>query len=97
MSVTELAGKACLSPKQFGRIFSNYVGMMPKEYSRIVRFQKSLWLLQNHHRDYAGIAYACGYSDQSHFIRDFRHFCGLTPRELTEYQTPYSDLYSTPV
>lgn len=97
VSVTELAGKACLSPKQFGRIFSNYVGMMPKEYSRIVRFQKSLWLLQNHHRDYAGIAYECGYSDQSHFIRDFRHFCGLTPRELTEYQTPYSDLYSTPV
>ena len=82
-----------LFTKQFGRIFNIHVGMMPKEYVRIVRFQKSMFMLQNHCKDYAEIAYCCGYSDQSHFIRDFRQFSGVTPSQITN---PYSDLFSTP-
>lgn len=93
LQVSELAAIACLSPKQMGRIFNMYVGMMPKEYVRIVRFQKSMWLLQNHCHDYAGIAYCCGYSDQSHFIRDFRQFSGTTPNQIIN---PYSDLFTNP-
>lgn len=93
LHVCDLAGIACLSPKQLGRIFTTYVGMMPKEYARIVRFQKSMWRLQSHCQDYAEIAYCCGYSDQSHFIRDFRQFSGTTPNQITN---PYSDLFTTP-
>ena len=91
--VSELADIACLSPKQFGRVFNSLIGMMPKEYVRLVRFQKSMWMLQNHCRDYAEIAYCCGYSDQSHFIRDFRQFSGVTPSQIPN---PYSDLFTTP-
>lgn len=91
LQVRELADIACLSPKQLGRIFNTYVGMMPKEYARIVRFQKSMWMLQNHCQDYADIAYCCGYSDQSHFIRNFRRFSGITPSQITN---PYSDLFT---
>lgn len=54
-------------------------------------------MMQLGSRDYAGIAYANGYADQSHFIREFRVFSSLTPRQLIEYQTPYSDLYTNPV
>lgn len=93
ISVNELAATVCLSPKQFGRVFNNAVGMMPKEYARVVRFQKALWILQNHKRAYADIAYSCGYSDQSHFIRDFRQFSGLTPAQIVN---PYSDLFTVP-
>lgn len=93
LQVSELADIACLSPKQFGRIFNMHIGMMPKEYARIVRFQKSMRMLQNHCQDYAEIAYSCGYSDQSHFIRDFRQFSGVTPSHITN---PYSDLFTTP-
>lgn len=93
MQVGELADIACLSSKQLGRIFNSYVGMMPKEYARIVRFQKSMWMLQNRCRDYAEIAYCCGYSDQSHFIREFRQFTGVVPTQLSK---PYSDLYTDP-
>lgn len=96
-SVENLAGIACLSKKQYGRLFLEYVGMNPKEYGRIVRFQRALRMMQLGSRDYAGIAYANGYSDQSHFIRDFRQFSGMTPKQLTAYQTPYSDLYTVPV
>ena len=93
LQVSNLADIACLSPKQFGRVFNDHVGMMPKEYARIVRFQKAMWLLQNHCQDYAQIAYCCGYSDQSHFIRDFRQFSGTTPSQIS---CPYSDLFTTP-
>lgn len=93
VQVSKLADIACLSSKQFGRIFNTYVGMMPKEYARIVRFQKSLCLLQRYCTDYAEIAYCCGYSDQSHFIRDFRQFSGTTPSQITN---PYSDLFTIP-
>ena len=45
--VTELADVACLCKKQFERVFGRCVGMRPKEYARVVRFQKSMWLMQN--------------------------------------------------
>lgn len=96
-SVENLAGIACLGNKQYGRLFREYVGMNPKEFGRIARFQRALRMMQLGSRDYAGIAYANGYSDQSHFIRDFRLFSGITPKQLAEYQTPYSDLYTIPV
>lgn len=93
MSVARLADCVCLSTKQFGRIFNRYVGMMPKEYARVVRFQKSMQMLQEGYNDFAGITYGCGYSDQSHFIRDFRRYSGVTPSAI---DNPYSDLYTTP-
>lgn len=96
-SVDNLAGIACLSKKQYGRLFREYVGMNPKEYGRIARFQRALRMMQLGSRDYVGIAYASGYSDQSHFIRDCRQFSGMTPKQLAEHQTPYSDLYTVPV
>ncbi len=97
VSVENLAGIACLGRKQYGRLFREYVGINPKEYGRIARFQQALRMMQLGSRDYADIAYANGYSDQSHFIRDFRQFSGMTPKQLAEYQTPYSDLYTVPV
>ena len=96
-SVDNLAGIASLGQKQHARLFREYVGINPKEYGRIARFQRALRMMQLGSRDYAGIAYANGYSDQSHFIRDFRQFSGMTPKQLTAYQTPYSDLYTVPV
>lgn len=96
-TVETLAAIACLGKKQFERLFRQYVGMNPKEYGRIVRFQRALRMMQLGSSNYVNITYANGYADQSHFIRDFRQFSGLTPKQLTEYQTPYSDLYTNPV
>lgn len=95
--VDTLAGIACVGKKQFERIFHECIGMNPKEYGRIARFQCALHMMQLGSRNYADIAYANGYADQSHFIRDFRQFSGMTPRQLTKYQAPYSDLYTVPV
>lgn len=96
ISVENMAQFACLSRKQFERVFFNAVGMKPKEYSSVVRFQRSLWLMQNDNRDFADIAYSCGYADQSHFIRECRHYSGTTPAELLKMQPVYSDLFASP-
>lgn len=97
ISVNRLADCACLTRKQYDRIFREQVGMNPKEYCCIVRFQKALWHLHEGSRNYAAIAADCGYADQSHFIREFRRLSGFTPRHLVEYQRPYSDLFLSPV
>lgn len=96
MTVSSLADIACLSKRHYERIFDEAVGMNPKEYSRVVRFQKALWLMQNGEQDFAGIAAECGFSDQSHFIRDFKAMSGHTPRTLSRYCLPYSDLFTNP-
>ncbi len=95
-SVGTLADEACLGKKQFERVFREQVGMNPKEYIRVVRFQKSLRMLQCGTRNYAGIAAECGYADQSHFIREFKSMSGHTPKSLCTYTAPYSDLFTQP-
>ena len=98
ISVTELASITCLGKKQFERLFNELVGANPKEYARIVRFQKSLKLLQHCSEDtnQAQLAYQCGYADQSHFIREFKQFSGYTPLSLLNVCKPYSDLFNNP-
>lgn len=97
-SVTELASIACLGKKQFERLFNELIGANPKEYARIVRFQKSLKLLQHDFENInlAQLAYQCGYADQSHFIREFKQFSGYTPLALLNVCEPYSDLFNNP-
>lgn len=94
--VNDLAYGACLGTRQYERVFRETVGMNPKGYARIVRFQKALWLMQRGERNYAHIAAECGYSDQSHFIRSFKVLSGHTPELLLKHCAPYSDLFTSP-
>lgn len=95
-SINALADKACLSKRQYERVFRETVGMNPKEYARVVQFQKALWMMQRGESNYAGIAAECGYSDQSHFIRNFKELSGYTPEALIKHCAPYSDLFTNP-
>ena len=100
ISVNELSSIACLSKKQFERLFHSFVGINPKEYTRIVRFQKALAQMQHQagkEINQAQIAYTSGYADQSHFIREFKKLCGYTPVSLLKISNPYSDLFTNPV
>lgn len=99
ISVAQLSAACCLSPKQFERVFRSFVGISPREYTRIVRFQKALSLMQRPAIaiGQAQLAYASGYADQSHMIREFKRLCGHTPVALQRIAPPYSDLFTTPV
>jgi AraC-like DNA-binding protein len=83
-SVTSVTDAIGLSAKRFIERFKMDVGMTPKRYCRIRRFQRAV--AQAHRSDgvdWTQVALDCGYFDQAHFIHDFRSFAGLTP---TEYQ-----------
>lgn len=90
-----LAEKSCLSPRQFNRVFTEYVGTGPKEFQRIVRFQRTLFVLQSQPEiNMAQLAAACGYYDQPHLIKEFKIFSGYTPIEYIATCAPYSDYFS---
>ena len=75
--------------KQLIQHFKKYVGLTPKYYHRIVRFNE---ILHNIHTQEvvsgADLAYSCGYSDQSHFIKEFCLFSGFNPREFVKKAFP---------
>jgi len=95
MNVSSLAHKACLSQKQFNRIFTDYIGVTPKEFLQITRFTKTSHTLQSQPKiSLDELAYKCDYYDRSHLIKDFRAFSGYTPTEFLANCDPYSDYKS---
>lgn len=80
ISVDTLASYACLGVRQLERNFQNRIGMGPKEFTKLVRFSRA-WRMRELSPgiSWGAIAYACGYADQMHMIRDFKHFSGATP------------------
>jgi methylphosphotriester-DNA--protein-cysteine methyltransferase len=69
-----------LSQRRFIQLFSEEVGLTPKLFCRIQRFQEVLCLLEKGAPlHWTELALACGYFDQAHFIHDFQAFSGLNP------------------
>jgi AraC-like DNA-binding protein len=77
--VGDVARRVGLSPKQLLRVFRDEVGLTPKLFSRVRRFQATLSAVDGRRAAWAAIAHDCGYADQAHLIRDFRAFSGLSP------------------
>jgi AraC-like DNA-binding protein len=89
-SVRVVAREAEVSAKRLIHLFAEQVGMTPKLYLRVSRFQRVLarvhaaprvdWMEEVEHH---------GYYDQPHFIREFREFSGFTPTEYFRLRGPY--------
>jgi AraC-like DNA-binding protein len=76
-----LAHATGLSRRQFERRFNERVGLSPRLFGRIVRFQRAVRHLGI--ESGAAVAARCGYADQAHLVREFRRFAGQTPTWLT--------------
>ena len=76
-----LAGRAGLGPRQLERRFLAAVGISPKLFSRVVRFQ-NLVRIAPEADGWASAAARCGYFDQAHLVRDVRDFAGVSPSNL---------------
>ncbi|WP_304957291.1 helix-turn-helix domain-containing protein [Bacteroides caecimuris] len=94
-NIKTLANIACLSEKQFCRVFSEHIGTTPKDFLRVVRMQRTLSVLQRNPRiGFAQLSYECGYTDQSHMIKEFKLFSGYTPKEYIARYSPVSDYFT---
>jgi len=79
-TVNDLHKLYAVSERKFQRTFKEFVGITPIQYSRIIRFQRAVRQLQlGKLENHAALSYELGYADQSHYIREFKEFSGLTP------------------
>jgi AraC-like DNA-binding protein len=87
--VREAAKYLRLSQRRFIQVFKAEVGMTPKLFSRIQRFQQTRTFIQQHPSpNWADLALDRGYFDQSHLIREFLEFSGLSPADyLTRHKS----------
>ncbi len=95
IDINTLADISCLSYKQFNRIFTKHIGTTPKEFTRIIRFQRAIYTLQLRPEiSLTQLAFECGYYDQPHLVREFKSFSGYTPTEYLTICAPYSDYFT---
>lgn len=79
--IDELEKKTLYSARYIQRIFRDNCGMSPKLFCCMVRFQYALFQLnQSGACNQADLAQRLGYADQSHFLREFKHFAMMTPK-----------------
>ncbi len=81
MSVTDMCKELFITERQLQRLFKQYIGLSPKLYSRIIRFNYIFELMKEGKTSWLDITYHSGYFDQSHFIRDFKSFTGEDPSD----------------
>jgi AraC-like DNA-binding protein len=83
-TIAELTRTTGLSPRRLSERFNQQIGISPKLYCRIQRFQQAI---QQMHRGadvrWAELALTCGYYDQAHFANDFRGFSGLSASDYS--------------
>jgi AraC-like DNA-binding protein len=82
-SVNEFSKSNNISRRQLARKFSSTIGLSPKQLAKTIRIQATLkTLLNEEHTSLTDLAYENEYFDQAHFIKEFREFTGLTPKEF---------------
>jgi AraC-like DNA-binding protein len=80
LNIEQLAHHANMSVRNFERKFSQQVGLSPKLFCSIARFNHALALkLKCPRKDWLTVALECGYFDQTHLIKDFKKFAGNSP------------------
>lgn len=87
-----IASKHGITPRYLHKLIYQHTGLSPSSFNKIIRFQFSLKLIAKNDQPFTSIAYDCGYFDQSHFIRDFKSFTGVTPSAYMDNITPVNQL-----
>ena len=96
VAIERLAQDVGVGLRKLDRTFKTRVGLTPKGLCRIVRFQRTLKMIEQNvsRRDWVRIAMDCGYYDQPHFIKDFNAIAGIGPTSYFAGQNAMSDLFT---
>lgn len=89
LSVSNISEWLCYSPRHLSRIFYELTGMNTEQTLLYLKYLKAINLIHYSRLSLTQIAYDCGFSDQSHFIKVFKSFTSLTPNE---YRTRKSNI-----
>jgi AraC-like DNA-binding protein len=78
--VHSVTGKIGMSQRRMAQLFHEQIGVSPKTFHRVRRFQHTLARVRGSRQvDWASMAVECGYYDQAHLSHDFRQIAGMTP------------------
>ncbi len=95
LPLRDLQRKLKLSERGFQRRFNQHVGISPKLFSRVCRFQAALRQLKNNnYANLSDVAFDNGYADQSHFIRSFKEFAGFSPYQFQKKDRKIAENFS---
>jgi AraC-like DNA-binding protein len=84
VKIDVLANKTGYSTRYIRKKFEEHLGLSPKFFSQIIRFQNALYMFDNMYTP-IDIASELGYYDQSHLINEFKRFHEFTPSEFSRY------------
>lgn len=87
VNVQDLSDSIGYSEQHIRRKFESYIGFSPKQFCQIVRFQNTLDSYLKGDGEILDIIYENGYYDQAHFIKGFKKFIHLTPKQYKKIFT----------
>lgn len=97
IAIKDLANTIGITQKHLISQFERIVGLRPKVFARVCKFQKVLNLIEQQGRvEWATVAYECGYYDQAHFIKEFQNFSGINPSSYLTQRGEYLNFLPLP-
>lgn len=97
IAIRDLANTIGITQKHLISQFERIVGLRPKVFARVCKFQNVLKLIEQANRiEWTRISYECGYYDQSHFIKEFQKFSGVNPSTYMTQRGEYLNFVPLP-
>lgn len=91
-ALQNIQNELCVTERTFQRMFKENIGIPPRQYRRICQFSSAFRQLQQREfKNLTDIAFKNGYADQSHYIRTFKEFTNITPKDYLKFGTQTDD------
>jgi AraC-like DNA-binding protein len=86
-SIDYFSKQACVCHRQFDRVFKERIGIGPKLYMRLIRFDRGFRMKNLYpQKDWATLAIDSGYYDYQHLVKDYKEFTGLAPTDFLKLE-----------
>lgn len=95
ISILELTKAVCVTEKTLQRHFLNDVGLTPKLFTRVHKFNEVIWHYNTHKNITGSDIIQLGYFDQAHFIKDFKTFSGSSPRNYFKNHDDINEFFTS--
>lgn len=92
--IGDYANQSGVDRRHLERQFARVIGLSPKQLGRTIRLHRALkTILESKYRSLTELAYENGYYDQAHFIKEFKEFTGMTPKDFYGEHLEFSSLF----